>query len=229
MSFILDALRKSETERQRQSGPGLIDAGHRPPASRRALWLPVLVVVLAANLAVMAFIWLRRPAQAPAEASSPQPVAAAAATPASAGAAAPAAVVPGAAAIAADNETAYAATADMPALETAAGVTTEVLVPPAGTAPDAQAGAAAGSAASGVILEGLPTVGELIASGAISTPPLHLDIHVFAADPAGRFVFINMRKYTEGAQLTEGPKLDEITREGVVLSQNGRRFILNRD
>jgi len=222
MSFILDALRKSETERQRQSGPGLIDAGHRPPASRRALWLPVLVVVLVANLAVMAFIGLRRPTPPPVEASPPQSVAPDAAMPATAGAAAPAAVVPGAAAIAADNEAAYAATADMPALETAAGVTTEVLVPPAGTMPDAPA---TGS----VIQEGLPTAGELMASGAISTPPLHLDIHVFTADPAGRFVFINMRKYTEGTQLSEGPRLDEITREGVVLSQNGRRFILNRD
>ena len=39
MSFILDALRKSETDRQRQSTPGLVDAGYRPPARRRALWL----------------------------------------------------------------------------------------------------------------------------------------------------------------------------------------------
>ncbi|MCC7490406.1 MAG: general secretion pathway protein GspB [Gammaproteobacteria bacterium] len=229
MSFILDALRKSETERQRQSGPGLIDAGHRPPASRRALWLPVLVLVLAANLAVMAFLWLRQPAQPSPQAVQTQPVALpdaarSAGSPAAADAAPAPTVVPGAAVAAADNEAAYATTADMPALETTAGATTEVLQPPPNAAADGQQ-----AAAGAVIQEGLPTAGELIASGAISTPALHLDIHVFTADPAGRFVFINMRKYTEGALLTEGPRLEEITREGAVLSQNGRRFILNRD
>ena len=47
--------------------------------------------------------------------------------------------------------------------------------------------------------------------------------------PAERFVFINMRKYGEGAQLPEGPRVEEITQDGVVLSQAGQRFALSRD
>jgi general secretion pathway protein B len=230
MSFILDALRKSETERQRQSGPGLIDAGYRPPASRRALWLPVLAVVLLANLAVMAFIWLRQPAPAPAPVAvaPPAPAAPAAAPPA---VAEPAPATPAAAVAAGDSEVAYATTADMPALDPQSGAATEVLVPP----PVPAGGAAATEVAPGipvrpgVIQDGLPTADELVSRGVLNLPPLHLDIHVFTADPAGRFVFINMRKYTEGAVLTEGPKLEEITRDGAVLSEQGRRFVLNRD
>jgi len=39
---------------------------------------------------------------------------------------------------------------------------------------------------------------------------------------------INGRKYREGAQLTEGPRLESITPEGVVLASQGQRFTLNR-
>ena len=36
-------------------------------------------------------------------------------------------------------------------------------------------------------------------------PELSVDLHVFAADPAKRAVFINGRRYTQGAQIAEGP------------------------
>ncbi len=48
------------------------------------------------------------------------------------------------------------------------------------------------------------------------------------ADPAKRAVFINGRRYTQGAQIAEGPVVEEITREGAVLSYRGRRFVLPR-
>jgi general secretion pathway protein B len=53
---------------------------------------------------------------------------------------------------------------------------------------------------------------------------LRLDVHVFTDEPQGRFVLINMRKYYEGQRLQEGPVLDEITPEGVILSFRGQRF-----
>ena len=49
-------------------------------------------------------------------------------------------------------------------------------------------------------------------------PELHLDVHVYATKPAERFVYINMRKYREGATLAEGPVLERIRRDGVVLN-----------
>ena len=49
MSFILDALRKSETERQKKAAPGIVDSHYQRPDKRRNIWLPLLVVILAAN------------------------------------------------------------------------------------------------------------------------------------------------------------------------------------
>jgi general secretion pathway protein B len=79
------------------------------------------------------------------------------------------------------------------------------------------------------IIEGeqLPTASDLIAAGTLSSPPLNLDLHVYSGAPAGRFVIINGRKYREGAALTEGPSVETITAEGVILSSQGRRFMLS--
>ena len=76
--------------------------------------------------------------------------------------------------------------------------------------------------------EVLPSISELNLKGADALPDLHLDVHVYAAKPAERFVYINMRKYTEGSTLAEGPVLERIRRDGVVLDYHGLRFILPR-
>ena len=68
---------------------------------------------------------------------------------------------------------------------------------------------------------------DLAASGT-ALPELHLDIHVHSANPAERFVFVNMRKYVEGQALKEGPTVERITADGVVLNQHGLRFLLPR-
>ena len=53
---------------------------------------------------------------------------------------------------------------------------------------------------------------------------LHLDVHVYSELPEQRFVLINMQKYHEGGQLQEGPVVDEITPNDVILSFRGQRF-----
>jgi general secretion pathway protein B len=75
--------------------------------------------------------------------------------------------------------------------------------------------------------ESVPTISSVIASG-VSIPDLHLDIHVYSAQPAERFIFVNMRKYHEGQTLNEGPVIDRITPEGAILNYQGRRFLLPR-
>ncbi len=59
-------------------------------------------------------------------------------------------------------------------------------------------------------------------------PPLSVDLHIFAAEPAKRAVFINGRRYTQGVQITEGPKIEQITPDGALLTYRGRRFLLPR-
>jgi general secretion pathway protein B len=73
----------------------------------------------------------------------------------------------------------------------------------------------------------LPTINDVALQGA-NLPELHLDIHVYAAQPAERFVFLNNRKYREGAETPEGTKIERITRDGVVLNHRGVRFLLPR-
>jgi general secretion pathway protein B len=75
----------------------------------------------------------------------------------------------------------------------------------------------------------LPTIYQLQASGELLLPELHVDIHVFSEVAKDRFVFINMTKLKEGSQLAEGPLVEEITSDGVVLSHDGTRFLLPRD
>jgi general secretion pathway protein B len=74
----------------------------------------------------------------------------------------------------------------------------------------------------------LPTINEVTLTGAQALPDLHLDVHVFATRPAERFVYVNMRKYHEGATLQEGPTIERIRRDGVILSYQGLRFLLPR-
>jgi general secretion pathway protein B len=59
MSFILDALKKSETERQRQAIPGLMDAPPAPPRPRFALWAAALGALLVVNVAVLGVVLTR--------------------------------------------------------------------------------------------------------------------------------------------------------------------------
>ena len=59
MSFILDALKKSETERQRQSGPALFEVKVAPPRGRFAVWAMGFGALLAINLVVVGWIALR--------------------------------------------------------------------------------------------------------------------------------------------------------------------------
>jgi general secretion pathway protein B len=74
---------------------------------------------------------------------------------------------------------------------------------------------------------GLPLADEIMSPG--GTPELRLELHVYSDRPEQRFVFINSRKYREGEVLQEGPSVEQIRADGVVLNQQGRRFLLPRD
>ena len=75
----------------------------------------------------------------------------------------------------------------------------------------------------------MKTFDELRLEGALQLVDLHIDIHVYAEEPAERFVFINMNKHTENSTLAEGPVVKEITTDGVVLEHQGNTFLLPRE
>ena len=60
-------------------------------------------------------------------------------------------------------------------------------------------------------------------------PELRLDLHVYADSPPERYALVNMHKVREGEALPEGPRVVEITRDGVVLEWQGREFMLGRE
>jgi len=74
MSFILDALKKSENDRQRQSGPALFEVRVAPPRTRLPTWAVALGALLVVNLAVIGWLMMKRPAVAgPTHSQSAQP------------------------------------------------------------------------------------------------------------------------------------------------------------
>ena len=92
--------------------------------------------------------------------------------------------------------------------------------------PNAPATAPGGSVTYGAdVARPLETMPAELAAG---LPELTVDLHIFTDDVAKRAVFINGRRYTHGAITAEGPKVDEITRDGAILSYRGRRFLLPR-
>jgi general secretion pathway protein B len=236
MSFILDALKKSELERQRQSQPGLMDTPASQRRGRLPLWAILLGALLGINVIVLSVILMRN--GAPAVASVPKKRADAAAVardhaPAVADHFSPL-----------DQPPVYAqeipVTADDPSAGTGGVSAVAPLAPPL-AAPHSSAQRSAPRSAARrpdpVLVdedakadneEVLPSINEINLSGAQALPELHLDVHVYATKPSDRFVYINMRKYHEGSSLPEGPLVEHIRRDGVVLNYQGLRFILPR-
>jgi len=60
MSFILDALRKSEHARQRQTGPGLAEAPIAPTKPKTNVWATAAIALLVVNLLAVGILLLRR-------------------------------------------------------------------------------------------------------------------------------------------------------------------------
>jgi general secretion pathway protein B len=82
MSFILDALKKSESDRQRQTGPALFEVTVAPPRTRLPPWAIAIAVLLVVNLAIVMWMVLRHaPAATATGGSAVTPAAAIAATP----------------------------------------------------------------------------------------------------------------------------------------------------
>lgn len=233
MSFILDALKKSENERQRQSGPALFEVKLAPPRSRFPVWAIGLLVLLAVNLLIVAWLLMRSPERTQAQATTtahegaPPPPATAVS-----GQSAPR---PGPSATDAGAAAAHAAGAGIIPSRAPPLLEEPVL---AGEA-EAPAHATAGTkdmpdepqtvpAKPAVGVPGIPGREELVARGA-SIPELRLDMHVYAARPADRFVFINMHRLREGEATADGLRVEQITPEGAVLSWQGKRFVLTKE
>ena len=199
MSFILDALKKSENDRQEQAEAefAAVPSSPGPPATPRWIW--VLGGLLAINVIVVLGLMLR-PEQQPATAST----------------------------LAANPPESFSnQVAEIRRNQPARDVAEAATYTPAPSAPRPQPVSVDNLPVSMSAV--LPSLSELRANGTLQLPDLHVDLHVYSDVPRERFVFINMNKYQENSRLDEGPVLNEITSDGVILVYRGTTFLLPRE
>lgn len=236
MSVILDALRKSEAERQRGQAPGLhneLPPQARVPPRTPSRWPWAIAIGLAAlGLSALGVGWMLRPTPpAPTVATTAPPTVAAAprtapsqpvapptrAEPTHAPAPIPVAKVGPPPA----STTPAAAVAAPPAPVATAPVVIEPPPAPASTLPPAPSAAPVVEADSdnAVRLADLPTAQRE------QLPALKISMHLWDAAPARRFAII------DGSRLAEGDRIGEavvarITPGGVILDWHGQRLSL---
>jgi general secretion pathway protein B len=237
MSFILDALKKSESDRQRQGGPALFEVKVAPPRRALPAWAVVIAVLFVVNLAVVGWLLLWHgapPAEAPAARVPPR-------TPAEPAPAPPAAVpltavamnapvaLDGPAATAPAVSPAARSVATVPAAAPAGAATSEPppnaddLAPAAEPPPSGSVGKVKRGTEGGV-----PLYQQLAAAPGTQLPQLRLDLHAYAEHAEDRWVLVNMHKLREGDSL-EGVRVEHITPDGAVLSYRGSQFLLTRE
>lgn len=102
---------------------------------------------------------------------------------------------------------------------------------PAATVATASVPAPAASTPSDVAKPKLdvPFYYELPFSVRKALPALRLSMHVFAGDPAQRFVVLNDSRLAEGDKTSDEVTLREVRRDGAVLEFQGQRFFYPRD
>ena len=237
MSFILDALRKSEHERQRSTVPGLSQVPLATPQPQMPRWALGVIAALGAAVLALGFAWIysMRASDQVEESQPPTVERSVELPPPAPRTAAPRQAAPSRP----PGDSTLSATAGS---SNPAGTSTLSAAAASSTAPSGEGGVQTLSAGSAPIASpqltpptrvtnlpddsvALPSIAMLAAEG-VPVPMLHLELHAFSAQPKDRFVFINGRKYQEGDRLAEGPMLVAIEPTGAVLTHAGRRFIL---
>jgi general secretion pathway protein B len=240
MSLILEALKKSEAERQRVAGPTLLEMRIAKPQRRYPIWAVAVGVLLLSNMVLLLVFVLRKPA--PASVAAPVigvqvPPPALSAAPAPAGRLIT--TVPSATTAPAtpDSAAPVVNTPDLAPPPQVAGASAHAAAPTladdAGAEPTNPADElpAVSPGAGSVKFQrddsggyaNLPSFTEL----SNNMPPLRLDLHVYAEHPGDRYALINMERVHEGDTLSEGMKVLAITREGVALDYRGQQFMLH--
>jgi general secretion pathway protein B len=253
MSFILDALRKSEHDRQRQTGPALVETPVAAPKPKSNVWATAAIALLVVNLVAIGLLLLYKsrdePVVAPAG-DAPRPAQFDAA-PAAAPPAAQATVTQTLPQPVVQPPPMLRPATDAPATAGSRNPL-EGEISNAGPPMDYEAAARAAEPPSGlpavaptqrgsVVYESspgydnraqpntsnLPMADEFAARAGM--PEMRLELHVYSTNPRERFVFINGRKYKQGDSTQEGATVDEVTPDGVILNARGNRFLLPRD
>jgi general secretion pathway protein B len=216
MSYILDALKKSQAERQLGSAPTLhaVPVGAAPEGAaarnRKPLWLALAgAAVVAAALALVA--WR---AQAPAvKPAAPQVAVLAAPAPAVLAPAAPTPVAP----------------PQTPPLAIIPPSSPPPLKPAAARAPLPQAAPAPAPAKASVPApaapeEKLPSLRELPEAIQRLVPPVTFGGYMYSMNPADRLLLIDKTLRHEGEEVAPGLVLEKLLPKAAVMNYRGNRY-----
>ena len=244
MSYILDALRKSDLQRQRGAAPTLLAVQESAPARKRPAFLAYGLLAAVLVGAGMVIGWLRpwqpeqaapvRPetvatkaleavprqmAPAPSE-SLPQP------EPKLQDAMQPAQAAPTPSEVAPQTKPKRKPKPKLPA-----HAQSETDGPPSeadAAAPRATAAPApeqpVDSAADAADAQTAISMAELPPSVRQELPAMKISVHAYSANPGGRLVSIDNRILREGDFVVPGLELEEITPDGMIFGYKGYRF-----
>jgi general secretion pathway protein B len=231
MSYILDALRKSQQARQPGTAPrtgAVHNISLALPVS--GWWLALGVALLLGIVAAVLLFWRGTVANLPDPPAAPvtsEPVAAASAP-------APVAVEkPEPALESPARKTApvtdLAEQAKLPAPTPPpkkVAVTRAVKKPAVNRRPETIKTAAAPAVP--LVMDDTPLLQQMPQDFQRALPALAVTIHVYAHDESQRILFINNREYRKGSQIDGGIRVEDIVPDGAVLSFRGERFKLGR-
>src|SRR5690554_4293881 len=219
MSYILDALRKSETERRQGKVPDLgqqVQLIHRPKKKRTPLMVWV-VLALFVNAGVLAVVFWPKPAVEAVQKPTPKPGPELAVKPAPAAEVSEPEPVP----------VAQPEPARVVAPQPAALVNEPIAEPerqwPAIITPSLRQQRDPPDVARNGPKERVPHLVELPLSFQKSIPDLMFNSHIYSTDPYASRVMINGHYLSQGESFS-GITVEEVTENGVVLSKQGRTF-----
>jgi general secretion pathway protein B len=234
MSYILDALRKSQQARQPGTAPrtgAVHNISLALPVS--GWWLALGIVLLLGILAAVLLFWRGTVAYLPDPPATPVTGEPVAVSPASAPAApvavekpvpAPESPVRKTAAVADLAEQARLPAPTPPPKKVAAARAEKK--PAVNRRPETIKTAAAPAVP--LVMDDTPLLQQMPQDFQRALPALAVTIHVYSHDESQRILFINNREYHKGSQLDGGIRVEDIVPDGAVLSFQGERFKLSR-
>ncbi len=207
MSYILDALKKSERERTLVRGVGFADAARR--AAQGTDWLPWLIAgIVVATVMSIATVFVMRGRLIPAESAI---------VPSTATSVGPAAPTE------ADELKSASVVADIPASTgPRSAAQASATLPPLVDATVEAAAPLVRAQGETSLFSALPTKFQQ------SMPVMTVNIHVYSPEESQRILYINNRQYRRGDEIPGGAFVEEIVPDGVVLQFRGQHFKLPR-